>query len=42
MVGFAFQTVPVIEFGCGSRRKLVVHAQRHGISRALLVTDPGL
>lgn len=42
MTGFVFQTVPVIEFGNGSRRKLPAHAQRSNMSNVLLVTDRGL
>lgn len=42
MAGFVFQTVPVIEFGNDSRQKLPVHAQRSGMSHAMLVTDRGL
>jgi alcohol dehydrogenase class IV len=42
MAGFVFQTVPVIEFGNDSRQKLPAHAQRLGMSRAMIVTDRGL
>jgi len=42
MMGFIFQTVPVIEFGNSSRLKLGAHLARLAVRHILLVTDHGL
>jgi alcohol dehydrogenase class IV len=42
MQGFEFNTVAKIVSGSGSALELAQHCQRLGISRPLLVTDPGL
>ncbi len=42
MTSFSFVTTPRIEFAPGAALELAQHCQRLGISRPLLVTDPGL
>ena len=42
MQGFEFNTVSRLISGAGSALELAEHCQRLGVSKPLLVTDPGL